>query len=252
MSSVNLVARWRTTIPIARRYLSALPQHRESPHNNLSTPWTWTEESQREISAVLKKYPSNYKASATLPLLWIAQRQNKNWIPLVAMIDIARIVEVPPVRVFETCSFYSMFNREPVGKYHIQLCGTTPCMNKGSESLMKAIHEEIGIKSGETTEDGMFTVTEVECLGACVNAPMVQINDDYVEDLTESSMKKVIKDLKAGKMYKVGPQNGRKGCIGPQGKTSLQGDIPGPICRDLDEAKSKYEAAKASKVASKK
>lgn len=157
----------------------SLPQHRDSEYNNANTSFEWTEESKKEAQRILSKYPSNYKQSAIIPLLWLAQRQNNNWVSLAAMNRIAEMVQVAPIRVFETCSFYTMFNREPVGKYHIQLCGTTPCQLCGAEDIMKAIQEEIGIGHGETTEDELFTVTEVECLGACVNAPMIQVNDDF-------------------------------------------------------------------------
>ena len=134
------------------------------------------------MNKILGKYPNNYKQSAIIPLLDLAQRQHGGWIPVAAMDKVAKIVEVSPVRVYEVASFYTMFNREKVGKYFIQLCGTTPCMICGSEDIKKTIQDHLGLKPGqESTDDGLFTLREVECLGACANAPMIQMNDDYYE-----------------------------------------------------------------------
>lgn len=155
-------------------------QHRGDDENNSADrPFDFTEENYKIVRQILNKYPKNYKQSGIIPLLDLAQRQCGNFLPLSAMNKVAEVVGVPPVRVYEVASFYTMFNRERVGKYFIQLCGTTPCMVNGSEEIKATICKHLGIEDGETTSDGLFTLKEVECLGACVNAPMVQINDDF-------------------------------------------------------------------------
>jgi NADH dehydrogenase (ubiquinone) flavoprotein 2 len=179
------------------------------------------------VSLVLAKYPVHYKQAAMIPLLDLAQRQAGGWLPLAAMHKVAQICEVAPVRVYEVASFYTMFNRTPVGKYFIQLCGTTPCMICGSEDIKGAIMEHLGIKNGETTKDGLFTLLEVECLGACANAPMIQLNDDYYECLTRATMIELLEACKAGNPPAMGrwgslPMNGQVSCEGPKGKTSLK------------------------------
>lgn len=175
---------------------------------------------------ILAKYPNNYMKAAMIPLLDLAQRQHGGWLPLVAMQKVAQICEVPPIQVYEVASFYTMFNRTPVGKYFIQLCGTTPCMICGSNHIRQTIEEYLGIKNGETTKDGMFTLLEVECLGACANAPMIQLNDDYYECLTPETTIQLIEACKAGNPPPMGrwgslPMNGQVSCEGPKGKTSL-------------------------------
>lgn len=170
----------------------------------------FSQENFSKIAEILKKYPDNHKASAVLPLLDLAQRQNDGWLSQAAITEVAKLLEMPEIRVFEIASFYTMFNLKPVGKYHIQVCGTTPCMLRGSEAIIEACKDKLNISLGQTTEDGMFTLSEVECLGACVNAPMMQINDDFFEDLTIESTKQIIDDLKAGKATKYGSQTGRK------------------------------------------
>jgi len=204
----------------------------------------------KEAEKILGKYPKNYKASAIIPLLWLAQRQNSNWIPLAAMNKIAEITEVAPIRVYETCTFYTMFNREPVGKYHVQVCCTTPCMLRGAYDILEACEKELGVgRHNETTPDKVFTLIEVECLGACVNAPMVQINDDFFEDLTPESMKKLLHDLRDGKPVKIGPQNHRKNSEGPLGRSSLKTSPPNYTVRDFDQAQKDWEAKKAAAAA---
>lgn len=146
------------------------------------------------------------------------------------MDKVAKILEVSPIRVYEVASFYTMFNRTKVGKYFIQLCGTTPCMICGSEDIKKTIENHLNIKEGETTADGLFTLREVECMGTCANAPMVQINDDYYECLTPKTMIEILEACKAGKPIPMGkwgslPMNGQVSCEGPMGKTSLN-DVP--------------------------
>ena len=156
----------------------------------------------------------------------MAQRQHGGWLPVAAMDKVAAICEVEPVRVYEVASFYTMFNRTKVGKYFIQLCGTTPCMICGSLDISNAITKHLGIRSGETTPDGMFTLLEVECLGACANAPMIQLNDDYYECLTPKTVVELLELCKAGTPPTMGkwgslPLNGQVSCEGPLGKTSL-------------------------------
>jgi len=143
-----------------------------------------------------------------------------------AMDKVAAICGVAPSRVYEVASFYTMFNRQKVGKFFIQLCGTTPCMICGSEDIKQTIENHLGIKSGHTTKDGLFTLLEVECLGACANAPMIQLNDDYFECLTNETMIELLEKCKAGNLPQMGkwgslPMNGQVSCEGPLGKTSL-------------------------------
>jgi len=144
----------------------------------------------------LKRYPPQYKKAAVMPLLDLGQRQH-GFTSLSVMNEVARLLEMPPMRVYEVATFYTMYNRTPVGKWHLQACTTTPCQlgGCGSDAIIKAIEGHLGIKPGQTTKDGLFTFVEVECLGACVNAPMVQINDDYYEDLTPESTVTLLKAL---------------------------------------------------------
>lgn len=168
--------------------------------------FSFSEENKKKIEEILKKYPADKKRSGTIPLLDIAQRQNGNWISVSAMDEIAKILEIPYIKVYEVATFYTMFNLKPVGKFFIQLCRTTPCWLRGCDNLLQVVKEKLGITNGQTTADGMFTLLEVECLGACVNAPMVQINDDYYEDLSADNFSKLLDDLAAGKAVTVGTQ----------------------------------------------
>ena len=164
------------------------------------------------IESILKKYPVNQSGSAVMPLLDLAMRQCQGWIPESAMKEVSRIINIPFIKVYEVATFYSMFNLKPVGKYFIQFCTTTPCWLNGSDELLEVCKKYLNIELGETTKDGLFTLKEVECLGACVNAPMVQINDDYFEDLTQDTLVKLLDNLKKGNKVKIGPQiNGRVG-----------------------------------------
>lgn len=185
-----------------------------------------------KVAEIISRYPAGKQRSATMPLLDLAQRQVAEdgldasppyggWIPRAAMDEIARILDIPAVKVYEVATFYSMYNLEPVGKYLVQMCTTTPCMLCGSGNIVDTCESQLGIHTGETTKDGMFTLMEVECLGACVNAPMVQINDDYYEDLTPESMKQILSDLKAGREVSIGPQNGRNASMSAAGTTTL-------------------------------
>ena len=167
-------------------------------------------ENQIKVTEILAKYPSDRKKSAVMPLLDLAQRQNQNWISKDVIATISDILEMPEIKVYEVASFYTMYNLKPVGKYLLQFCKTTPCMLRGIDKIMKDCEEKLGIEMDETTLDGTFTLKEVECLGACVNAPVVQINDDFAEDLTSENFLKILEDLKAGKEFKVGSQIGRQ------------------------------------------
>jgi len=168
----------------------------------------------KKVEQILAKYPSERKKSAVMPLLDLAQRQNDNWVSKDVIAEIATILEIPEIKVYEVASFYTMYNLKPVGKYLLQFCKTTPCMLRGIDKIIKDCEEKLGIEMDETTIDGLFTLKEVECLGACVNAPVVQINDDFAEDLTSDNFLKILEDLKTGKSFKVGSQTGRQ-CSAP-------------------------------------
>jgi NADH dehydrogenase (ubiquinone) flavoprotein 2 len=187
-----------------------------------SETFTFTSENMKRAEGIIAKYPAGRQASAVIPLLDIAQRQSDNWLPKAAMDYVAEMLEMAPIRVYEVASFYTMFNLQPVGKNFIQVCTTTPCWLRGSADIMNTCKSKLGIGKGETTGDGNFTLTEVECLGACVNAPMVQINDDFYEDLTPDLMAKLIDELAAGKKPSVGSQTGRRGSCAQNGPTSLK------------------------------
>jgi NADH dehydrogenase (ubiquinone) flavoprotein 2 len=183
--------------------------------------FAFSKENQEKVKKIIAKYPEGRQRSAVMPLLDLAQRQHDNWIPTAAMDHIAELLSIPPIKVYEVATFYTMYNLKPVGKYLLQVCRTTPCWLRGSDNITAACKKVLGIGLGESTEDGMFTLVEVECLGACANAPMVQINDHYYEDLTEASMQKLIEDLRAGKSVKQGSQAGRKRSEPAQGLTTL-------------------------------
>ena len=174
----------------------------------------------RELADKIKlRYPEDRVASAIIPLLDLAQRENDGWLSKEAIDFVAQETGSASIRIYEVASFYTMFNLKPVGKHFIQVCRTTPCWLRGSDELTNKVKSKLGIEIGETTEDGEFTLIEVECLGACCNAPMVQINDDYFEDLTPEHLDKLLDDLKAGHDVSIGSQSGRIGSApegGPQ------------------------------------
>jgi NADH-quinone oxidoreductase subunit E len=174
--------------------------------------FAWEPAFKPEVDFWLAKYPADRKRSAVIPLLWVAQKQSGGWLPEPAMRVIGDMLDMAYIRVLEVATFYTMFNLEPVGRYHIQLCGTTPCMLRGAEDLKKVLAERIGPK-GSVTPDKLFSWIEVECLGACCNAPMVQIStttdDHYYEDLTPELLEKLLADLSAGRA-KPGPQIDRQ------------------------------------------
>ena len=162
-----------------------------------------------EAKKIISKYPKGKQQSAVMALLYIAQRQNNNWIPLAAMKYIAKFLDMPYIKVYEVATFYSMYNLSPVGKYFIQVCTTTPCMIRGANQLVEACKEKISKNESELSSDKNCSWMEVECLGACVSAPMVQINDDYYEDLDEKSTKEILESLIKGKPLKPGSYRGR-------------------------------------------
>lgn len=187
----------------------------------------------KKVQEIIARYPAGFQRSAVMPLLDLAQRQTAEegakasppyggWIPRAAMDEIARILDLQPIKVYEVATFYSMYNLAPVGKYLVQLCTTTPCWLCDSDSIVNACEKKLGIHIGETTKDGLFTLMEVECLGACVNAPMIQINDDFYEDLTAARMGEILDALKAGKPVPAGSQTGRKGSMALSGTTTLK------------------------------
>ena len=184
---------------------------RPAPDNLQPEKFAFTKENAKAINNILLKYPEGRKASALLPLLDLAQRQHDNWLPKAAMSEVAKILSLPMIKVLEVATFHTMYNLYPVGKNLLQICTTTPCWLRGSEDIVSICKDKLGINFGATTKDNRFTLLEVECLGACSNAPMAQINDDFYEDLTKESMKKIIEDLKNGKQPKIGPQSDRKG-----------------------------------------
>ena len=170
----------------------------------------WSETNFLKVKKIIEKYPSGRKQSAVIPLLDLAQRQNKGWLNKKALEKVAETLSMSFIRVLEVATFYSMFNLKPIGKNYIQICRTTPCWLRGSDKLLNIAKEVTGCSLGETSKDKKFTVVEVECLGACCNAPMVQINDDYFEDLDLDIFKKILIDLKNDKQIKNGSQIGRQ------------------------------------------
>jgi len=225
-TSMNAVKLNYHSAAIRQSNFHPIGMHKDTEDNKETTYFDFTEENHKRVQMVLGRYPKNYKQAGIIPLLDLAQRQCGGWIPLAAMDKVANCCEVHPSKVYEVATFYTMFNRTKVGTYFIQLCGTTPCMICGSEQIKKTIEDHVGIKEGETSADGMFTLREVECLGSCANAPMVQLNDDYYECLTKESTIALLDACKAGNPPAMGkwgslPMNGQVSCEGPLGKTSL-------------------------------
>jgi len=203
------------------RATEGLSVHRDTEDNNEHTPFEFTQENYKIVETILKKYPTNYKLSAAIPLLHLAQSQ-VGWVPLAAMNKVAKILDVPPMNIYETATFYTMFHRKKKGKYLVEVCTTTPCEICGSNTILDTIQKHLGIHVGETTKDGLFTLGEVECLGACVNAPMIQINEEYYEDLTPETTIKLLDALKNNQRITPGPQNGRRRVAEPfDAKTTL-------------------------------
>jgi NADH-quinone oxidoreductase subunit E len=180
----------------------------------------FTPENLAWLDAQFAKYPPGRQASAVIPALWQAQKQHAYWLPQKAIEKVADLLDMPYIRVLEIATFYTMFNLSPVGKFYVQLCGTTPCMLRGADEIIRICQERIG-PQGQVTSDGLFSWLEVECLGACCNAPMVQINDDYYEDLNAENFTRLLDDLAAGRPVKIGSQTGRLGSEPQGGLTAL-------------------------------
>ncbi|WP_160121028.1 complex I 24 kDa subunit family protein [Rhodovarius lipocyclicus] len=187
-------------------------------------------ESETKIAEILARYPAEKKASGVIPLLYVAQKQmgrqtGSAWVPRVAMDVIAQRLEIAPVRVYEVATFYFMFNTKKMGRYHLQVCGTTPCMLRGSDDVLRACKDAGHLSGyGATSPDGLFTLSEVECLGACVNAPILQVDDDYYEDMDYDSAVKLLEALKRGERPKPGSVIGRQTSAPEGGPMVLTGE----------------------------
>lgn len=242
----------RRSVPVASaaltsssRAFSGEMRHHNTEVDNARIPWDFTIESYKKIEEIMKQFPRSRRKSGVIPLLHLAQTQHGGYVPVTAMYKIAKICECPPMHVFETVTFYSMFNRKPVGRYHIQFCITTPCQIMGIDDLLHRTEKYLNIPLKGTTHDGLFTLGESECLGCCVNAPAVVISDysspanysyNYYEDLDWNSLKNIINCLREGKPLKHGSQAGLRQWAEPAGgkTTLLFKEPPGPYCRDLD------------------
>lgn len=174
-------------------------------------PFIFSSKNQKKVAEIISQYPTTRQASAILPLLDLAQRQAEGWLPQEAIEHVAELLKISSIRAYEIATFYTMFNLSPRGKYLLQVCTTTPCQLVGSDEILKACHKIADVKQGETSQDNLFTVVEVECLGACVNAPVVQINDDYFEDLNAERMLNILNELKLGNKVASGSTIGRHG-----------------------------------------
>ncbi|KAA5601138.1 NADH-quinone oxidoreductase subunit NuoE [Blastochloris sulfoviridis] len=207
---------------------------RLAPAEQQPDAFAFTAENAAWAQTQIAKYPEGRQASAVIALLWRAQEQAGGWLPQKAIEHVAELLAMPPIRVLEVATFYTMFNLEPVGQHFVQVCGTTPCMLRGAEALKKVCHDKIGHER-HVTADGKFSWAEVECLGACVNAPMVQIGADYYEDLTPETLAKLLDNLAAGRPVKPGPQVERQFSAPAGGLTTLTGD-PAPGADDKTPA----------------
>ncbi|KAH0933604.1 NADH dehydrogenase [ubiquinone] flavoprotein 2, mitochondrial [Brassica rapa] len=228
-----------------RSFSTALNYHLDSPDNKPDLPWEFSEANKSKVKEILSYYPSNYKQSAVIPLLDLAQQQHGGWLPVSAMNAVAKVIEVAPIRVYEVATFYSMFNRAKVGKYHLLVCGTTPCMIRGSRDIESALLDHLGVKRGEVTKDGLFSVGEMECMGCCVNAPMITVADysngsegytyNYFEDVTPEKVVEIVEKLRKGEKPPHGTQNPKRIKCGPEGgNKTLLGEPKPPQFRDLD------------------
>ena len=192
-------------------------------HDDQPKNFIFSEENLKKSKDILKKYPEKNKKSAVMPLLYLAQKQNENWIPLAAMKYIANYLSMPYISVYEVATFYSMYNLAPVGKHFIQVCTTTPCLLRGAGKIVKLCKEKISSNENEISNNGNCSWMEVECLGACVSAPMVQINDNYYEDLDEESTKEILNSLINDRPIKPGSFRGRKNTA-PEKSSSTNGE----------------------------
>ena len=179
-------------------------------HDDQPNEFRFSEENLKKIEIILKRYPEKNKKSAVMPLLYLAQAQNSNWIPLAAIKYIAKFLSMSYISVYEVVTFYTMYNLAPVGKHFIQVCTTTPCLIRGADKIVKICKEKISPNENEISKNGNCSWLEVECLGACVSAPMVQVNDNYYEDLDEKSTREILESLMNNKPLKPGSYRGRK------------------------------------------
>ncbi len=184
--------------------------------------FAFTQENQARVRDIIAKYPPGREASAVMPLLDLAQRQHGGWLPRAALEHVAQVLNMPRIRVLEVATFYSMFKLRPVGRHLVQVCTTTPCWLRGSDEVLGACRKTLGIDVGETTDDGDFTLEEVECLGACVNAPVLQVDDAYYEDMDADSTRAVLEAFKRGETPKPGPQIDRQTSCPVGGPTTLK------------------------------
>ncbi len=182
----------------------------KSNNNNNLEKFEFTKKNLEEVDKIFAKYPDEEKASAVMPLLDLAMRQIGGWITESAMRYISTLINVPYIRVYEVASFYSMFNLKPIGKNFIQICTTTSCWLRGSDDILKLCKKHLNVENNQTTKDGLFTLKEVECLGACVNAPMIQINDNYYEELNKDSLLNILNKLREGKEVSIGLQTKKR------------------------------------------
>jgi len=204
-----------------------------SAHHEEPTSFAFDAESEAKIATIIRRYPEGKQASAVIPLLYVVQKQmgrqaGSAWVPRVAMDVVADRLGMPPIRVYEVATFYFMFNTRPIGRFHLQVCGTTPCWLRGSDEVLRACKDAGHLKGyGDTSADGMFTLTEVECMGACVNAPMIAVDDDYYEDLDYESTVALIGSLKRGERPTPGSVIGRQTSApegGPQVLTGAESE----------------------------
>ena len=191
-------------------------------HEDQPKDFKFNNENLKKVDEILKKYPEKNKKSAVMPFLYLAQKQNNNWIPLAAVKYISKYLSMPYINVYEIATFYSMFNLSPVGKYFIQVCTTTPCLIRGADKIVKVCKQKISQKENQISKNGECSWTEVECLGACVNAPMMQINNDYYEDLDEKSSAKIIDSIFKNEILEPGSYRGRKN-TSPENKKIING-----------------------------
>ncbi|KAG7194503.1 uncharacterized protein KQ657_004718 [Scheffersomyces spartinae] len=225
----------RSTI-VSKRFSSIISVHRDIKEDNPSISFEFNAENKERVKSIIAKYPPQYKKGAVMPLLDLAQRQ-LGFTSISAMNYVAKLLDMPPMRVYEVATFYTMYNRKPMGKYNIQVCTTTPCQLCGSDGIMKAVTDFLQIKPGQTTKDNLFTLHEVECLGACVNAPMIAVNDDFIEDLTPEATVDVLKKLQSGEALKsIGPVSGRASCEPFSGPKVLLGEQPNDVRKQIQEA----------------
>ncbi|KAK0503046.1 thioredoxin-like [2Fe-2S] ferredoxin-domain-containing protein [Armillaria luteobubalina] len=210
----SFARRISTTCP---RQSDALFVHRDTPYNNPKVSFEFNADNLTRAKEIIARYPPQYKKAAVIPLLDLGQRQNKGWTSISVMNYVAKLLEMPPMRVYEVATFYTMFNREPIGENFVQVCTTTPCMLRGSTDILNT-----------TTKDGKFTVVEVECQGACSNAPMMVVGDDFYEDLTPESTKRILGAFAKGEKPKPGPQSGRQTSENSAGLTALTTKPYGP------------------------